>query len=34
MIEVPDDHPGPWYCSIECSVYGKAEKEGEDHVRT
>jgi hypothetical protein len=25
MIEVPIDHPGPWYCSIECSVYGKWE---------
>ncbi len=26
MLEVPDGHTGPAYCSIECSVYGKAER--------
>jgi hypothetical protein len=25
-FEVPDDAVGPFYCSIECSVYGKNEK--------
>ena len=24
---VPADHSGPYYCSIECSVYDKAKKE-------
>ncbi len=24
MIEVPDDHEGPAYCSIECAVYAGA----------
>ena len=24
---VPASHNGPWYCIIECSVYGKAKKE-------
>ena len=23
---VPSSHPGPWYCSIECSVYGAHER--------
>ena len=22
---VPHDHGGPWYCSIECSIYGNKE---------
>ena len=29
-FDVPNEHPGPWYCSIECWVYAKAEKEQKD----
>ena len=25
-VEVPADHPGPWYCSFECQAYHKAEQ--------
>lgn len=25
-FQVPDDATGPFYCSIECSVYGASEK--------
>ena len=30
MISVPDDHPGPWFCSIECSLYYRREEKDED----
>lgn len=26
MIEVPDDHTGPMYCSFECAAYAGAFK--------
>lgn len=24
ILEVPINHMGPWYCSIECSMYKKS----------
>lgn len=27
IFDAPAEHPGPFYCSIECSIYGKYEKE-------
>jgi hypothetical protein len=25
VFSVPKDHPGPWFCSIECMTYHRAE---------
>lgn len=32
-FHVPYDHEGPWYCSIECKVYGTKEL-GENRATT